>query len=237
MACFGFEHLHSWATEISQLIGLASLSLSKPTLRDIERAEAHGNRLGFNHRWVEATQSAPPLPASVFPGHKAGFNFALPRWQVDHKRKQVGKGRVAYDRAVRAICAWKHMDLGWSTVHADPPVKGGLVCVLPHLVFAWMKLPLKVAYVHKGSCSMGGESGWTGQHLKYAHSTLQGHALAGEERFAIEWHKEDDSVWYDIYTVSRPATPLAAISYPVIRLLQKQFQRDSFKAVTAAAAD
>jgi uncharacterized protein (UPF0548 family) len=41
---------------------------------------------------------------------------------------------------------------------------------------------------------------------------------------------------YDIYTVSRPATPLATISYPVIRLLQKQIQRDSFKAVTAAAA-
>ena len=34
-----------------------------------------------------------------------------------------------------------------------------------------------------------------GQQLKYAHSTLHGHALAGEERFAVEWHKEDDSVW------------------------------------------
>ncbi len=134
------------------------------------------------------------------------------------------------------------MDLGWSTVHAEPPVKGGLVCVLPHLVFAWMKLPLKVAYVDKGSYSMGGKSGWSGgksscsivpilhllhsaairlchflnvssqnaispgscirhsptcvgQQLKYAHSTLHGHALAGEERFAVEWHKEDDSVW------------------------------------------
>ena len=54
------------------------------------------------------------------------------------------------------------MDLGWSTVHADPPAKGGLVCVLPHLVFAWMKLPLKVAYVDQGSCSMGGKFGWTG---------------------------------------------------------------------------
>ncbi len=134
------------------------------------------------------------------------------------------------------------MDLGWSTVHADPPVKGGLVCVLPHLVIAWMKLPLKVAYVDNGSYSIGGKSGWSGgvtscsialipqllhsaairschfyglsshnaispgshirhsptcvgQRLKYAHSTLHGHALAGEERFAVEWHKEDDSVW------------------------------------------
>ena len=34
-----------------------------------------------------------------------------------------------------------------------------------------------------------------GQQLKFAHSTLQGHALAGEERFAVEWHEDDDSVW------------------------------------------
>ena len=114
MVCFDSDLLRNWATGLSQSIGLASLSFSKPTLSDIEHAEANGNRfgfswhwvattikcayhglwyayarLGFNHRWVEATQSAPPLPASAFPGHKAGFNFTLPRWQVDHKRKQV----------------------------------------------------------------------------------------------------------------------------------------------------
>lgn len=128
------------------------------------------------------------------------------------------------------------MDLGWSTTHASPPVQGGLACVVPHVLFAWMKLPLKVTYVEEGRCSMGGQKAWTGQQFKFAHCTLQGHTLAGEERFAVEWHQEDESVWYDIYTISRPATPLAAVSYPVIRLLQKRFQRDSFKAVTAAAA-
>ena len=34
-----------------------------------------------------------------------------------------------------------------------------------------------------------------GQQLRFAHSTLHGHALAGEERFTVEWHQEDDSVW------------------------------------------
>ncbi len=28
-----------------------------------------------------------------------------------------------------------------------------------------------------------------------AQSTLQGHVLAGEERFTLEWHQNDDSVW------------------------------------------
>ena len=27
-------------------------------------------------------------------------------------------------------------------------------------------------------------------------TTLHGHLLAGEERFAVYWNREDDSVWY-----------------------------------------
>lgn len=37
--------------------------------------------------------------------------------------------------------------------------------------------------------------GCAGQQFKFAHCTLQGHTLAGEERFAVEWHQEDESVW------------------------------------------
>lgn len=37
--------------------------------------------------------------------------------------------------------------------------------------------------------------GSAGQQFKFAHCTLQGHTLAGEERFAVEWHQEDESVW------------------------------------------
>lgn len=66
---------------------------------------------------------------------------------------------MAYDKAVRALQSWKHMDVGWSTVHADPPVKEGLVCVVPHVLFAWMKLPLKVAYVVDGSFGTGSQKG------------------------------------------------------------------------------
>ncbi|KAL3134003.1 hypothetical protein ABBQ32_008442 [Trebouxia sp. C0010 RCD-2024] len=119
---------------------------------------------------------------------------------------------------------------------ADCPAKGNLVCVLPHIVVPWMKLPLQVTFVEQSTCRNYQRKGWTGQQLRFAHSTLHGHALAGEERFAVEWHKEDDSVWYEVYTVSRPATPLAAISYPVIRLLQKRFASDSFQALRTIAA-
>ena len=51
---------------------------------------------------------------------------------------------------------------------------------------------------------------------------MQGHTLAGEERFALEWDKSDDSVWYDVFTISRPAHPLSIITYPLVRYYQNR---------------
>lgn len=34
------------------------------------------------------------------------------------------------------------------------------------------------------------------QQYSIAGGTLKGHLIAGEERFAVEWNKDDDSVWY-----------------------------------------
>jgi hypothetical protein len=41
---------------------------------------------------------------------------------------------------------------------------------------------------------------------------------------------------YDIYTFSRPDHPLAYLGYPVVRLLQQRFRRDSLRCVARAAA-
>lgn len=54
------------------------------------------------------------------------------------------------------------MDLGWTTVRADCPVKGNLVCVLPHIVVPWMKLPLQVTFVEQNTCRKHQRKGWTG---------------------------------------------------------------------------
>ena len=35
-----------------------------------------------------------------------------------------------------------------------------------------------------------------GRRFVFATATVQGHQLRGEERFAVEWHKDDDSVWW-----------------------------------------
>jgi uncharacterized protein (UPF0548 family) len=55
----------------------------------------------------------------------------------------------------------------------------------------------------------------------------------GEERFTIEWHK-DNSVWYDIYAFSRAQHRLVKVGYPYARSLQKRFAKDSMAAMRAA---
>ena len=67
----------------------------------------------------------------------------------------------------------------------------------------------------------------------FAYGTLPNHAEIGEERFTVEFHPEDKTVWYDIYAFSRP-TALARLAYPFTRSLQKRFGRDS-KAVMQRA--
>ena len=34
-----------------------------------------------------------------------------------------------------------------------------------------------------------------GEHFMFGSATLKGHVLAGEERFAVGWNRNDDSVW------------------------------------------
>ena len=49
----------------------------------------------------------------------------------------------------------------------------------------------------------------------FAYGTLPDHAEQGEERFSVEWHHEDGTVWYDILAFSRPNHPLASLRQAV----------------------
>jgi uncharacterized protein (UPF0548 family) len=68
----------------------------------------------------------------------------------------------------------------------------------------------------------------------FAYGTLREHGEQGEERFMVEWHRNTDEVWYDLLAFSRPKHILARIGYPVSRMLQKQFARQSKAAMVKA---
>jgi uncharacterized protein (UPF0548 family) len=54
----------------------------------------------------------------------------------------------------------------------------------------------------------------------FGYGTLPGHAERGEERFRVEWNREDGCVYYDAFAFSRPKHPLAWLGYPFARALQ-----------------
>ena len=68
----------------------------------------------------------------------------------------------------------------------------------------------------------------------FAYGTLPRHVECGEERFTVEWHRDDDSVWYDILAFSKPGHILTRLGYPLARRLQKRFAVDSMQAMQRA---
>jgi uncharacterized protein (UPF0548 family) len=70
----------------------------------------------------------------------------------------------------------------------------------------------------------------------FAFGTLPGHVERGEERFTVEWHRADGSVWYEVFAFARPAHPLARVGSPFVRLVQRRFAVDSLRAMAAAVS-
>ena len=148
---------------------------------------------------------------------------------VDRYRVRLGEGPEAYARAVEALRGWQQFDLGW--VRLLPPhtpiETGATVGVLAHHYGFWSLNTARIAYTV-------GETGQEVERFGFGYGTLPGHAERGEERFGVEWNREDGSVYYDVFAFSRPKHPLAWPGYPFARLLQRRFRRDSTRAMVEA---
>ena len=115
-------------------------------------------------------------------------------------------------------------DLGWiDLLWPDAPITAGTtVGVLAHLPGLQILNACRIVYVID-------ETTPTVSRFGFAYGTLPGHVERGEERFSIEWHHRDDSVWYDILAFSQPNHPLVRLGYPVTRYYQKRFARASLR--------
>jgi uncharacterized protein (UPF0548 family) len=186
----------------------------QPSEEEARQFIASQQHLAFSYAEVGATQTQPP----------AGFN-------VDHNRIKLGAGEETYERARSALRDWKQFDLGWVTVvpPGKPLAVGTTVAVQAKVFGLWSLNAARIVYViDEQQC----------ENVRYgfAYGTLPDHVERGEERFTIEWKKdEDDSVWYDIYAFSRPQHPVVKLGFPFARMLQKQFARESLAAMVAAS--
>ncbi len=188
--------------------------LTKPSADVIAKFISVARNLPFSYDEVGATKGDIP----------AGYT-------VDRNHIQLGSGEEVFGRAVVALRQWKQFDLGW--VHMAPPntplETDAVVAILTNHFGFWSLNACRVVYLidEDGPVKKFG----------FAYGTLSNHVERGEERFTIEWRQRDDSVWYDILAFSRPNQPLVRLGFPLARLLQKRFVRDSLAAMTASVCD
>ncbi|KAM7260389.1 hypothetical protein ACFE04_016130 [Oxalis oulophora] len=145
---------------------------------------------------------------------------------VNHARVLVGSGFHTYEKGKEALQSWRHFSLNWTFVDHKTPIRNGeKFCVCVNEFLPWLMMPLQIVHVKdsrrskEGSASFGFSSG-----------TLQGHLLAGEERFSIEID-EKEQVWYQILSFSKPDHILSFFGYPYVLLRQKYFAHESTNAV------
>ncbi len=181
--------------------------IRRPSSETIEQFISSQRDLSFTYDQVGATRTQPP----------AGYT-------VDHNRIRLGEGEETYGRGIAALRSWTHFDLGW--VRIVPPgttVEAGMTVAVEAKTFGfWSLSACRIVYVidEKGPLKKFG----------FAYGTLRDHVECGEERFTVE-RREDDSVWYDIYAFSRPHHPIVRLAFPLARMLQKRFARDSLAAM------
>jgi uncharacterized protein (UPF0548 family) len=161
----------------------------------------------------------------------AGSGRPPPLYVVDHTRVRLGEGEKVFTAARAALGRWEQFRLGW--VEAWPveaPVRvGEVVAVLARSLGLWWLNACRIVSVidrEEGPIRAFG----------FAYGTLPGHAGKGEERFLVEWDRDEGGVWYDLLAFSRPQHLLARLGYPWFRRVQKRFGRDSAAAMRRATA-
>ena len=186
-------------------------TLIRPSEDEIRRFISKQKDSAFSYPEVGASATNVP----------AGYN-------VDHNRIQLGKGEDTWRRATEAIRAWRMFSLPWVSLHSpNAPIQVGTVVAVSVWHFGFYSLnACRIVYVVDEEDSV--------KQFGFAYGTLAEHAESGEERFAVEWNRDEDTVWYDILAFSRPRKMLARLGYRLSRLLQKRFAEGSKAAMLEA---
>ena len=187
------------------------LSLRKPSADSLRRFLAAQSKLPFTYAAVGATAETPP----------AGY-------VVDRTRIKLGVGEPVFRSAIAALRRWEQFNLGWVEAWpSDTPIQSGeVVAVMGRAIGVWWLNACRVVYVVDEVRPVS--------RFGFAYGTLPGHVESGEERFLVEWDRDEDGVWYDILAFSCPHQFSARLGYPVVRRLQKRFGRDSAAAMLRA---
>ncbi|GER37048.1 phosphoinositide phosphatase family protein [Striga asiatica] len=141
---------------------------------------------------------------------------------VNHACTLVGSGHDTFEKGKNALQKWRHFNLDWAFVDPNTPIqRAAKFCVCAKAIFPWLLMPLEVVYVDESKKSNNALASFS-----FGSGTLQGHLLAGEERFSITMDEKKD-VWYEVLSFSKPANILSLVGLPYVLMRQKHFARDS----------
>jgi len=183
------------------------VTLRLPAAADVKRFLEFQQSLPFSYMESCATQSLRTIP---------GFDN-------DRLRVCIGRGAADFERAKMAVRGWKMFPAGWTKILPEnaPLLPGVAVAIYARFLGAWWHNACRIVYVVDAPDRFG-----------FAYGTLPGHVECGEELFQVEIDPENN-VWYEIRAFSRPRHWLAKYGYPLVRLLQARFRRDSARQMRA----
>ena len=198
--------------------------LTPPSSARIQAFLAQQSCLPFSYSQVGATH----LQVCQVPG------YLPPGYVIDHNRILLGHGEAAFIKARAALRAWRMFAIDWVDPFLYPAVlaENTAVAILARLPLPlpfpglWSLNAARIIYILEQSGPV--------ERYGFAYGTLPDHAEQGEERFSVEWHRQDDAVWYDILAFSRPNQTLARFGYPLARSLQRRFAAASLAAMRQA---
>lgn len=187
--------------------------LRQPEAEWLERFRLEAGRAELSYSAVGMTRS----DAGVAP---AGFD-------LDHNRVRLGSGEAIWERACRAVRAWRMFPGPWTCIsRADTPIRVGEVVAMQAKAFGgWWVNACRIVYVIEEAAPV--------RRFGFAYGTLAAHVESGEERFSVEMNAEGE-VWYDVRAFSRPRYWPVRLAKPLARRLQARFVRDSKRAMQEA---
>jgi uncharacterized protein (UPF0548 family) len=182
----------------------------RPSRHTIERFAEESRRLPLSYTQVGIARASP-----------AGYD-------LDETIVTIGHGEVTFARAKAALAAWRHFEFNWVEMspRAASIEHGSVVAVLIRHLGFWSLNGCRVVY------GLGDRI--HGSSFGFAYGTLTNHAEQGEEMFEVSLRPDTHDVVYRIRAVSRPRAVLARLGYPVARILQARFRRDSGEAMRRA---
>ncbi|KAJ8764468.1 hypothetical protein K2173_006208 [Erythroxylum novogranatense] len=195
------------------------LCWNRPSLQEQKDCLSKSSSFNYDPKYRGAT--AKPLASLKEEAELSKDGFLL-----NHARVLVGSGFDTYEKGKLALQNWRHFGLNWAFVDPKTRIENGeKFCVCVNEFLPWVMMPSQVVYVNDKRDATKGMTSFS-----FGSGTLGGHLLAGEERFSIEMD-ENDQVWYEVLSFSKPAHFLSLLGYPYVNLRQKHFVRQSAFAV------